>query len=89
VANGQFHIFPVSTVDEGIQVLTGVKAGERKNSIFERFSLNYWVLRELHRLAYTLEAMPLVEEENPDFVPPIKRKNRKSLEEDERRRERE
>src|SRR5690606_29351728 len=27
--NGQVHIFPVGTVDEGIEILTGVKAGER------------------------------------------------------------
>ena len=27
VAEGQFHIYPVSTVEEGIQILTGVPAG--------------------------------------------------------------
>lgn len=29
VANGQFHIYPVRTVDEGIAILTGRPAGER------------------------------------------------------------
>jgi predicted ATP-dependent protease len=29
VANGQFHVYPVQTVDEGIELLTGVPAGER------------------------------------------------------------
>jgi predicted ATP-dependent protease len=29
VKNGQFSIYPVSTIDEGISILTGVKAGER------------------------------------------------------------
>jgi lon-related putative ATP-dependent protease len=29
VRHGQFAIYPVSTVDEGIEILTGVKAGER------------------------------------------------------------
>ena len=29
VAEGTFHIYPVRTVDEGIQILTGVSAGER------------------------------------------------------------
>lgn len=29
VAAGQFHIYPVSTVDEGISILTGLPAGER------------------------------------------------------------
>ncbi len=29
VKNGQFSVYPVSTIDEGIEILTGVKAGER------------------------------------------------------------
>ena len=27
--HGQFSIFPVATVDEAIEILTGIKAGER------------------------------------------------------------
>src|SRR5512136_3231434 len=30
VKDGKFHIYPVSTIDEGIEMLTGVKAGERR-----------------------------------------------------------
>ncbi|MGC9358310.1 MAG: S16 family serine protease, partial [Anaerolineae bacterium] len=29
VEEGQFHIYPVATVDEGIEVLTGIAAGKR------------------------------------------------------------
>ncbi|MGH9710677.1 MAG: Lon protease family protein, partial [Candidatus Acidiferrales bacterium] len=29
VTKGKFHIFPVTTVEEGIEILTGVKAGKR------------------------------------------------------------
>jgi predicted ATP-dependent protease len=29
VRNGQFSIYPVGSIDEGIEILTGVKAGER------------------------------------------------------------
>jgi lon-related putative ATP-dependent protease len=29
VRNSQFSVYPVSTIDEGIEILTGVKAGER------------------------------------------------------------
>ena len=29
VAAGQFHIHPVSTIDEGIEILTGLPAGSR------------------------------------------------------------
>jgi predicted ATP-dependent protease len=30
VENGDFHVWAVSTIDEGIEVLTGLPAGERK-----------------------------------------------------------
>jgi lon-related putative ATP-dependent protease len=30
VKEGKFHIWPVSTVEEGIEILTGMKAGERR-----------------------------------------------------------
>jgi lon-related putative ATP-dependent protease len=30
VAEGKFHIFPVRTIEEGIEILTGVEAGERQ-----------------------------------------------------------
>ena len=30
VRAGQFHVYPVTTVDEGIQLLTGLTAGERE-----------------------------------------------------------
>jgi Predicted ATP-dependent protease len=29
VKNGQFHIYPIKHIDEGIEILTGVRAGER------------------------------------------------------------
>jgi predicted ATP-dependent protease len=29
VAAGQFHIYPVETIDQGIELLTGIEAGER------------------------------------------------------------
>ncbi|MHA2172087.1 MAG: Lon protease family protein [Candidatus Kariarchaeaceae archaeon] len=43
VEKGEFHIWSIETIEDGIEVLTGVKAGERgkdgtfeKNSIFDR-----------------------------------------------------
>jgi len=37
VRTGQFHIYPVTTVEEGIELLTGVKAGHRqKNGEFPK-----------------------------------------------------
>jgi hypothetical protein len=31
VRKGQFHIYPVGTVEQGIEILTGVDAGKRKS----------------------------------------------------------
>jgi ATP-dependent Lon protease len=42
VKEGQFHIYPVHTIDEGMEILTGVKAGvRRKDGTYEKGSLNY------------------------------------------------
>lgn len=52
VANGKFHIYPIKTIDEGIEILTGVKAGERKeDGTFEEGTVNSLVDQELQRLA--------------------------------------
>lgn len=40
VKEGKFHIYPISTIDEGIELLTGVKAGKRVNNVFEEESVN-------------------------------------------------
>ena len=41
VAEQKFHIYPVSTVDEGIELLTGLPAGERdENGLFPDGSIN-------------------------------------------------
>ncbi len=43
VAEGKFHIYPIKTIDEGIEILTGIPAGKKlpsggftKNSVFDR-----------------------------------------------------
>ena len=42
--SGKFRIYPVKTIDEGIEVLTGVKAGEKgPDGSFEEGSINYRV----------------------------------------------
>ncbi|MGB4298210.1 MAG: ATP-binding protein, partial [Candidatus Saccharicenans sp.] len=52
VKNGQFHIYPIKTIDEGLEILTGVKAGERReDGSFEEGTVNYLVDLELERLA--------------------------------------
>ncbi|MBN2719402.1 MAG: AAA family ATPase, partial [Deltaproteobacteria bacterium] len=48
VRQGKFHIYAVSTIDEGIEVLTGIKAGKRLPSgNWEKNSINYLVQKRL------------------------------------------
>ncbi|HXZ98163.1 MAG TPA: hypothetical protein VED24_02220, partial [Candidatus Acidoferrum sp.] len=55
VKDGKFHIYAVGTIDEGIEILTGVKAGERrKNGSFEPDTVNDKVDRRLKQMAETL-----------------------------------
>jgi lon-related putative ATP-dependent protease len=52
---GRFHIWPVKTIDEGIEILTGVDAGQRKeDGLFEAGAVNYLVDKRLSELAEKL-----------------------------------
>lgn len=52
VKNGDFHIYPVSTIDEGIEILTGVNAGSlQENGEYEKDSINYLVSEKLKKYA--------------------------------------
>jgi len=52
VREGKFHIYTVSTVAEGIELLTGIKAGERKeDGTFEKDSINDRVQQALRSYA--------------------------------------
>jgi ATP-dependent Lon protease len=51
-ARGKFHIYPIKTIDEGIEILTGVPASERKeDGTFEKGTVHFLVDQELQRLA--------------------------------------
>ncbi len=55
VESGEFHIYPVKTIDEGIEVLTRLKAGKRqKNGRYEANSINDRVEKRLMTLAEKL-----------------------------------
>jgi len=44
VKEKKFHIYPISTIDEGMEILTGVKAGERgKDGRFSKGTVSYLV----------------------------------------------
>ncbi len=52
VSKGQFHVYPVTSVDEGIEILTGVEAGAaREDGTFEEGTVHDLVDKELQRLA--------------------------------------
>jgi lon-related putative ATP-dependent protease len=52
VAAGKFHIYPVTTIDEGIEILTGFVAGEAdRNENYPEDSLNGRVVARLIALA--------------------------------------
>ena len=48
----KFHIYPVETIEQGIELLTGLKAGVRqKNGRFPKNTINSLVEEKLHRFA--------------------------------------
>ena len=52
VKDGLFHIYSVSTIEEGIEVLTGVPAGRKdKNGHFPAGTVNYLVYEKLKKYA--------------------------------------
>jgi lon-related putative ATP-dependent protease len=55
VEDGKFHIYSVKTIDEGIEILTGVKAGKRlEDGTFEKGTLNYKADERLKQMAERL-----------------------------------
>jgi lon-related putative ATP-dependent protease len=63
VRRGQFHIYAVKTIDEGIEVLTGVEAGERKeDGTYPEGSINFLVNKRLTEMAGKLKGFYGAEE---------------------------
>jgi lon-related putative ATP-dependent protease len=64
VKAGKFSIYPVRTINEGIEVLTGVEAGERRaDGTFPEGTINYLVNERLAQMADTLKSFETEEEE--------------------------
>ncbi len=52
VKSGKFHIYAISTIDEGIELLTGVPAGSKdENGNFPAGTINYLVYNKLKKYA--------------------------------------
>jgi len=59
VQEGKFHIYPVKTIDQGIEILTGVKAGARRpDGTFEEGTVNYRVDKRLKEMAEKIKEFP-------------------------------
>ncbi|MCM8818091.1 MAG: AAA family ATPase [Candidatus Omnitrophica bacterium] len=51
VEKGMFHIWAVKTIDEGIEILTGIPAGEkRKDNTYPEGTINYMVSERINEL---------------------------------------
>ena len=51
VREGRFHIYSVTSIDEGIEILTGVPAGARVDGAYPEGTVNYRVEQRLKELA--------------------------------------
>ncbi|MFQ5329844.1 MAG: Lon protease family protein [Thermodesulfobacteriota bacterium] len=57
VEKGQFHIYPIEHIDEGIEILTGLSAGEAQpDGSYPEGSVNCLISKKLLGLAKTLKA---------------------------------
>ena len=57
IEEGKFHVWAVKTIDQGIEMLTGVKAGAAKaDGSYPKGTINYLVNEKLKKLAETLAA---------------------------------
>ena len=52
VKEGKFHVYAISTVDEGIEILTGVPAGKKnKDGYFPAGTINHLAYEKLKKYA--------------------------------------
>ena len=59
IKTGRFHIYPVKMIDEGIEILTGVKAGERLvDGAYEEGTINYLVQKRVMEMAERIKEYP-------------------------------
>jgi len=71
IERGEFHIYPVETIDQGIEILTGARAG----SLDEPGTINYLVDQRLKKMADALrdrapQETRIIQEPAPGTPPP-------------------
>ncbi|PLY01180.1 MAG: ATP-dependent protease [Desulfuromonas sp.] len=74
VEEGQFHIWSIETIDQGIEILTGVAAGERQDDgSWPKDSVNDLVERELRKMSIGLERKITTRQRRPLRRPRLRR----------------
>ncbi len=64
VKEGKFRVYPVKTIDQGIEILTGVEAGEKlENGRFREETVNDRVDKKLRELGTKIKEFEGGEEE--------------------------
>jgi predicted ATP-dependent protease len=59
VKAGKFHLYPIKSIDQGIELLTGAKAGTRReDGAFEEGTINNKVDKRLRTMANELREYP-------------------------------
>jgi ATP-dependent Lon protease len=65
VREKQFNIFPISHIEQGLEILTGKKAGKKKkDGTYPRNTLNFKIEEQLRRLNELLKEATGKEKEN-------------------------
>jgi hypothetical protein len=53
---GRFHIYAIETMDEGIEILTSIKAGTKnKEGKYQKNSINYLVMKRLKTMSESVK----------------------------------
>jgi hypothetical protein len=52
---GRFHIYPIRTIDQGLEILTGLRAGKRRGFRFEANTVHRRVDDALYELAESIK----------------------------------
>jgi hypothetical protein len=67
VSEGKFHIYSATTIDEGIEILTGVPAGEKQDDgKYPEGTINYLVDKKLKEMAEKLKEFGSEEKSGED-----------------------
>lgn len=67
VKDGKFHIYPVSTIDQGMEILTGLEAGQlREDGTYPEGTINYLVDKNLREMAEKLRQFASKEEKTKE-----------------------